>query len=54
MAASYGLIECLQLLERYGANLGMPSIDGATPLHEAAASGQPGINDKLTREKLPI
>ncbi len=41
-AASNGLVECVQLLAQYGANLSMPSVDGGTPLHEAASGGHAG------------
>ena len=52
IAASYGLTECLKLLKTYGANLGMPSVDGATPIHEAAANGHPGIYLNLFRKSI--
>ncbi len=47
VAASAGSAHCLQLLNDYGANLGMSSADGTTPLHEAAISGYPGIMSRL-------
>ena len=37
-AASVESLQCIQILQTYGANFGVKSVHGATPMHKAAAS----------------
>ena len=41
-AASVESLQCIQILQTYGANFGVKSVHGATPMHKAAASGYVG------------
>ena len=41
-AASVESLQCIQILQTYGANFGVESVHGATPMHNAAASGYVG------------
>ena len=42
IAASVESLQCIQILQTYGANFGVKSIHGITPMHKAAASGYVG------------
>ena len=42
IAASVESLQCIQILQTYGANFGVKSVHGATPIHKAAASGYVG------------
>lgn len=44
VSATLGLLPCLQLLQAYGADFTLKSIQGATPMHEAAANGHTSKN----------
>ena len=37
-AASVESLQCIQILQTYGADFGVKSVHGATPMHKAAAS----------------
>ena len=38
ITASVESLQCIQILQTYGANFGVKSVHGATPMHKAAAS----------------
>ena len=42
IAASVESLQCIQILQTYGADFGVKSVHGATPMHKAAASGYVG------------
>ena len=41
-AASVESLQYIQILQTYGADFGVKSVHGATPMHKAAASGYVG------------
>ena len=41
-AASVESLQCIQILQTYGADFGVKSVHGATLMHKAAASGYVG------------
>ena len=47
VAAKVGSLQCIQILQAYGADFGAKSMHGATPMHEAAANGNPGLSVSL-------
>ena len=47
IAATVGSMQCIQILQAYGADFGAKSVHGATPMHEAAASGNTGLSLSL-------
>lgn len=48
LAATAGLTDCLELLKGYGAILSAVDVDGAMPLHGAAAHGHAGRQCDVT------
>ena len=40
-------LDCIQILQTYGANFAVKSVHGATPIHKAAASGYVGPSVRL-------
>ena len=42
IAASVESLQCVQILQTYGADFGVKNVHGATPMHKAAASGYVG------------
>ena len=47
IAASVESLQCIQILQTHGANFGVKSVHGATPMHKAAASGYVGPSVRL-------